>query len=326
MPDLSRSTLHAVVSPSVRLRDELLRTVLDGWQGPVTRLIEPDDVDRLVIGLDTESLFDSPAAVVVRCDDRWLKKHAGVLLPIAGRPVAAGIMVLMAADLEAAETKGAKGKAGGKGLTAALSAAGGLHVAAVPDGRAIAGWLTGRIGELGRPVDAAGAVAQALVAHIGEDPDALLAALEVADLYAGDEPLTNAAVDAVVGGLAAKPAWDFAGFAVEGKADRAYAVLAGGGGLDAQPAVAAVLAELRKQLATCDSADNAEAAAWAGVRNPNAMHFARRKAQAVGRGAVLRLLRAAHHAQDQLRRSGSDHRFVVELLVQHARSIVKPAR
>ena len=310
------STLHAAVSTSVRLRDRLVAGLLSTWDGPIRRMIEPDAVDRLIVGLDTPSFFEPAAAVVVRCDDRWIKRHRELLAPLIGRKAGGGVLILSTAAVETGP--------GSRALTKNFEKSGVLHVVEVPEGRALPGWLADQISDCGHPAPHSLAVANALCNHIGEEPDALLSALDVAIAYAGDEPLTESAVEAVVGGSAARPAWEFAGAVVEGKADRAYGLLAAGGGLEPHLAVAAVLGELRKLLACTESRDNAQAAAWAGVRNPNAMLYARRRADALGRGALLREMRATIHAQQQLRTSGCDPVVAVEQLVLHARLIARP--
>lgn len=310
------STLHAAVSTSVRLRDRMVSELLAGWEGPVRRLVEPDSLDRLIIGLDTPSFFEPAAALVVRCDDRWIKRHRELLTPLIGRKAGGGVLILSTAAVEAGP--------GSRSFTKSLEKAGIFHFAEVPEGRALPGWLADQISQKGHQVTQAMAVANALCNHVGEDPDALLSALDVAIAYAGDDPLNESAVEAVVGGNAARPIWEFAGAVVEGKADRAYGLLAAGGGLEPHLAVAAVLGELRKLLACTESKDNAQAAAWAGVRNPNAMLYARRRADALGRGALLREMRATIHAQQQLRTSGCDPVVAVEQLVLHARLIARP--
>ncbi|GDY11931.1 hypothetical protein LBMAG53_08090 [Planctomycetota bacterium] len=313
---LHDSTLHVAVSSSVRLRDQMVADLLAGWEGPVRRLIEPDGLDRIIIGLDTPSFFEPAAALVVRCDDRWIKRHRDLLTPLIGRKAGGGVLILSTAAVEAGP--------GSRAFTKSLEKTGVLHHVAVPEGRALAGWLADRISQGGHPVTQAMAVANALCNHVGEDADALLSALDVAIAYAGDEPLSESTVEAVVGGNAARPTWEFAGALVEGKADQAYKLLAAGGGLEPHLAVAAVLGELRKLLACTESRDNAQAASWAGVRNPNAMLYARRRADALGRGALLREMRATIHAQQQLRTSGSDPVVAVEQLVLHARLIARP--
>src|SRR5687767_6260645 len=125
---LTTSRLHLITGDSLVLRDELLPRVLAGWTGPVKRVVEPADLSRIVLDLDTPSLFEDPALWLVRCDGRYLRKHAEVLLPLAGVAPAAGVVVM---SLDGPD----KGKAGDHvaKLLKALQAAQAVHAAEVPD-------------------------------------------------------------------------------------------------------------------------------------------------------------------------------------------------
>jgi DNA polymerase III delta subunit len=315
--DFRASRLHAAVSPSIRLRDRLVAEALAGWDGPVKRAVDPEGVDRLVLDLDTPSLFDPPGLWLVRCDERWVKRHRERLLPLAGTPSTHGAVVLVATALEGGEDRA-------KPLTRALEKAQALHRAEVPGDKEVASWLLGWLGELPLAVEHPAQVAETLIERVGADVDALLAVLEVAVAHAGDGPLRPADITAVAPGLAAKPVWDFTGALIEGNAKRAIELLHAGGGMDPAPALAAVLNELRKLLACSETKDDAAVAGWAGLRGRPNLFYARRRADQVGRANLLRIYRAALHAQTHLRSSGTDHELALETLVLHAQRIVRP--
>ncbi len=318
MADFTSSRIHAVVSPSTRLRDELLAREIAGWNGPIKRVMDPADVDRIVVDLDTPSLFDPPSLWLIRCDEKWVKKQRDRLLPLIGLPMGNGAVMLIAGALEGGEDRA-------KALSKALDKAGALHRAEVPGDREAQAWLIARLGAQPHPVERPAEVAQTLLDRVGTDVDALLAVLDVALAHAGDQPLTAADVAAIAPGLAARPVWDFTGALVEGNARKAIELMHASGGMEPGAAIAAVIGELRKLLACTETRDDGEAAAWSGAKGRPNLYYARRRADATGRANLLRVYRAALHAQAQLRTGGTDHTLAMEMLVLHAQRVVRPS-
>lgn len=313
---MSDSRLELIAGSSSRLRDELLAEQTRGWTGPVKRLVEPGDLDRILLDLETPSFLSEAALCVVRCDDRWLKKHGAMFAPHVGQPATNGRLLLVAPGIDQREK-----------LAKALQAAKALHLAEAPEGRELQGWLVGRLHHLPWGVESPAGVAEALIDHVGEDPDALLAALDVAVLYAANEPLTAKAVRAVVEGTGERPIWEFTGALIEGRAGRAIELLHAAGGMDGQPAVSALVNELRKLIACTETPDDAVANGWAGGKGRPNLYYARKRAKDLGRPTLLRLLQGVVQAQRQLRRSGADDELVVELLAVNAQRVVRaPAR
>jgi DNA polymerase III delta subunit len=312
MPD---SRLDVVAGSSIRLRDELLAELLASWKGPVKRLVEPADLQRVLLDLDTPSFLEEAALSVIRCDDKYLQKHQAPLLEIVGKPRANGWLLMVSPALDQ------RGK-----LAKALAAAKAMHLAEAPDPREMQGWLYQRLSQLPWGVERPGEVADALLAHVGDDPDALLAALDVAVLYAANEPLTAQAVRAVVDGAAERPIWEFTGALLEGRAGRAIELMHAGGGMDAQPAIAALLNEARKLIACCETSDDSEATSWAGGKGRPNLYYARKRAKDLGKPTLVRLLTGLILAQRQLRQSGMDPELTLELLAVNAQRVVKAGR
>src|SRR4051812_46644686 len=255
-----------IAGSSIRLRDELLAEVLKAWTGPVKRLVEPGDLQRILLDLDTPSFLDEAALWVVRCDDKYLVKHQALLLDAAAKPRSNGCLAFVAPGIDQRSK-----------LAKALVAADALRLAEAPDPREMQGWLFQRLSQLPWGVERPGEVADALLAHVGDDPDALLATLDVAVLYAANEPLTAAAVRAITDGAAERPIWEFTGAVLEGRAGRAIELMHAGGGMDAQPALSALTNEVRKLIACCETSDDGEASSWAGAKGrPNLYHARRR--------------------------------------------------
>src|SRR4051812_40234879 len=119
-----------VAGSSVRLRDELMAELLKTWTGPVKRLVEPSDLNRILLDLDTPSFLDEPALSVIRCDEKWIQKHQAELLDAAAKPRSNGWMVLLSPGLDQ------RGK-----LAKALIAGKALRVAEGPDPKEMQGWL-----------------------------------------------------------------------------------------------------------------------------------------------------------------------------------------
>lgn len=313
MPALASSRLHAVVGTSQRLRDEALTALIADWTGPVKRAVEPDDLNRLVLDLSTASLFEEASLRVVRAGQPYLRKHKEALVDLVGGAADGGVMVLVC---EAPERKD-------DALFKALAKAGALHAAEEPDAKGIVDWLAHRIQLHRQAAERPRQVAEAMVEHLGNDPDALLGALEVLAALRGDAPLDVAAVGELYAGTAARPMWEFSDAVLAGDARRAIGLLHAHGADRPEAALAALLGELRKIAACLEIQDDAEAARCAGLRGrPNLFH-ARRRAREMGRPLVLRLLNGAILASRQLRQGGGSPEVALETLVLHAQRLIR---
>jgi DNA polymerase III delta subunit len=321
MPDLASSRVHAVIGDSLRLRDEALAALLSQWRGPVKRVVEPDDLGRIVLDLDTPSLFEEPALWVVRSEARSLRRHAEQLQRLA-TPGEGGRLVLVMA----APDKPGKGTDTLGALLKALDKLGARHVVGAPDGKELLSWLLARLTAHAQGVDRPRQVAEALIAHLGNDTDGLLGAIDVLAIHAGAGQLTVAGVEAVVSGVGEQPIWEFTGAVLDGNAGKAIGLLHAGGGMDAQPTLSALVAELRKLIACTETADDGEALSWINARGRPNLYYARSRAKALGRTALLRLFTGALMAQRQLRQGGADLELIIETLVLHAQRIVRPSR
>ena len=184
-------------------------------------------------------------------------------------------------------------------------------------------WLVGRLHQLPDGVEQAGAVAEELIQHRGDQVDALLASLDQSLDYA-DGPLRVEDVQAVVGGSSDRPAWDLTGALFDGKLQRALELLYAGRGIDAELLLATLGSELRRFLCTFASDDDREAAALAAVTNPNQLRFARRKAQRLRVRACERLLRGVMQTQRAIRH-GDDPEMAMELLMLNAQRVIRPS-
>ena len=316
---LTTSRLHLITGDSLVLRDELMPQVLAGWTGPIKRVVEPADLSRVVLDLDTPSLFEDPGLWLVRCDGRYLRKHAETLLPLAGVPAVAGLVVM---SLDGPD-KGKAGDAVAK-LMKALTAADAIHQAEVPDEKEIVGWLTARLDRHPQGVTHPRRVAEALVEHLGDNLDALLAAIAVVAIHADQGPLTAEGVDALVAGQAGRPIWEFTGAVLDGNARRAIELLHAGDGLASQLALASLAGEIRKLIACCDTTDDAEVATWILAKGRPNLYYARQRARILGRPLLVRLLTGCLQTQRQLRQSGTDHELALETLVLHAQRVIRP--
>jgi len=310
---LTSSRLHAVVGSSLRLRDEALAILLAGWNGPIKRAVEPDDLNRLVLDLSTPSLFEEPSLRVVRAGPPYLRKHRDAFVELVGGTVEGGVMVLVC---EPAERKD-------DALFKALAKAGVLHAAEEPDAKAVVDWLAHRIQTHRQGAERPRHVAEALVEHVGDDPDALLGALEVLGVLRGEAPLDVAAVGELYAGTAARPMWEFSDAVLSGDARRAIELMHAHGADRPEAALAALLGELRKVAACLEIADDGEAARCAGLRGRPNLYHARRRAREMGTPLVLRLLNGAVLASRQFRQSGTSPEVVLETLVLHAQRLIR---
>jgi len=308
---LSSTRLDVVLGASFRLRDALVADLLAGWSGPVKRLSDPEDPGRLVLDLDTPSLFEEPALWLVRLSQPWFKRHRTILVGLAGQPVAAGRVVVSLAALE-----------GPGDLAKKLDAVGALHRSEPPGPREVVDWLSARLLTHPQGVERPRVVAEALHRHLGDDVDALLAAVEVVAVYAGVKAIDAAAVEAVIGGLAERPIWEFTSALFDGDARTAIELLHAGG-IEAERTLAGLLAELRKLLACAQTSDDGEAIRWAGARGRPNLYHVRNRARSLGQPLAERLLGAAALAQRRLRQSGTDPATVLELLVLHAQRLIR---
>jgi DNA polymerase III delta subunit len=324
---LRSSHLHVVIGKSLRLRDEVLNELIGQWKGPVKRVVEPADLERVALDLDTASLFEEPALWLVRADGRYLRKHAETLsrLTTAG-PVTAqgGCLVLTLPGLDRVE----KGSAGPDPLAAvikALKQAEAWHGVDVPTGKELSGWLFSRLNRHPQGVEHPGQVAEALIDHLGEDADALLSAIDTLAIYADEDPITLEAVEAVITGIGSRPIWEFTSAILEGKIRRAIELLHAGGGFEPQQALGALTNELRKLIACCETKDDGQVCKWIGTKGSPNLYYARRRSSNLGKAGLQRLLQECQLVQRQMRQGGANQELAVECLVLHAQKVVQPS-
>ncbi len=301
--------IQAVVGTSSRLRDEALAGIRAAWTGPIQVLTEPDDLPSILYGLEALPLFGDPPLVLLRADERWLRTHVEALAPQIGRPIEAGVLVLVVPVLDQ-RTAFAK----------TLAKAGGVIEAGPPDGKAVLPWLQQRIAVHPQGAQDPRALAELLIERVGSDADALLNALEVVALHAGDSALSHADGAAVLTGIGQKPVWDLTGAILGGEVNKAIGLLHAG---DVEPegVLAALISELRRLAACSESQDDAEVGRWLGSRGN--LFYARRRAQELGRKNILRLLNGAIQLQRKFRTGGTDPMRELELFVLHARRLIK---
>ena len=315
--DVSATTpllrLQAVVGPSVRLRDALLADLLAEWTGPVQRLIEPPDLATLLLDLDTPSLFGDSALLVVRADQNYVVKHADLLVAQVAKPITAGSLILLVPKLDQRSA-----------LVKALAKVKALHLADVPDPKIVVEWLAERIAAHPQGADDPRAIAVSLVDHVGAEPDGLLGAIEILAIYAGDGPLHRAGAEALHSGLAERPVFDLTGAFFEGKAKRAIELLHAGGGAEPELVLAAILGDLRRQIACSETANDDEAAKWVGAKG--SLYYARKRAKELGRPTLLRLFIGALQCQRHLRTTGIDPTVALEMFVLNAQRVIAPGR
>ncbi|MHC5068252.1 MAG: DNA polymerase III subunit delta, partial [Planctomycetota bacterium] len=211
--------LRAVVGSSWRLRMAALDAVLASWDGPVRREVEPADLDAIILGLDTPSLFEPASCWVISCGGAYIKRHGAALLAQCGQPVSAGCLILVV-----------DGFAKGDRLRPALTKAEALIEAAVPRPRELEGWLVQRLLDLPLSVQRPQAVAQALIEHRGDDIDALLAVIEqMADVVDAGEVVDEALVHQLLGGDAERPMWAVVDAVLSGQVAKALRLFHAGG-------------------------------------------------------------------------------------------------
>jgi DNA polymerase III delta subunit len=312
MSRLKSSQIHALVGASQRLRDETLPGLIADWTGPVKRVGELADPQRLILDLDTASIFEESSLWLVRAGSVYLRKHQSLFAPLAGKPAGGGVIVLLAYNLDK------RGE-----LAKALIKAKVLHELPEPGEKGIIDWLTPRLAQVPQGVHQPRQVAAAFVQHFGAEIDALLSGLDAVATYCGGERITAKAVDDVCGATASRPIWDFTGAFYEGDAKRAIELLHAGDGIEPEQAMGAITNELRKMLACEETANDSDACSIAGIRGRPSLYYTRGRAQALGKNAMLRLFSGALWAQRQLRQSGQDRELAVESLVLHAQKIIK---
>ena len=92
--DWQQSRCLIVVSGSQRLAEEWVSEVIAAWSGPIQRHRDPTELAQILLGLDTPSLFEAPAMVLVHASDKYLTKYRDILLPHVGIPAAGGVIVV----------------------------------------------------------------------------------------------------------------------------------------------------------------------------------------------------------------------------------------
>jgi len=316
--------VRAIVGASARLRDEALAPLLAAWTGAVKRAADPADLRSILVDIDTPSLFGQPTLWVVRGGENWVKQKAADLQALVGQEGDGGGLILVAPAID-----------GRTPLAKALAAHPGTLTEAEPPwtglrwGEATAackGWIAERLALHPAGVQRPVLCADRLYAHCGEDADALLAAIDVLGLHAAEEPITPEGVDAVVVGAAERPVWEFSAAVLAGDASKAIQLLHAGQGIEPPRALSTLISELRKQIACLAADDDATAAAIAGLRGRPNLRMARRQAQGIGRGPLVRLLGGAVRTQRLLRTGGTDHALELEVLVLHARQLLAAGR
>lgn len=302
----------AIVGSSVRLRDEALAPLRAEWTGEVKRVIEPDDLPRLLLDLDTPSLFGIPALWLVRGDGRWWQRHAELLQPLLGRESGSGALVMLSPDLD-----------GRTSFAKALAADGGLIAAKGPDPRQAVDWTVERLRRHPQGVQDAQAVAATLVEQLGADADALLGAIDLCALYADPEPFGVEAARALFHGLAERPPWEMTGALFEGRSRQAIELLHAGEGLEPEQALATIANDLRLMQACLESPEDAEVYRLAGSKGRPFLGHVRRRAARLGLQALLRLRLGTMQTARTLRSSGADPVLALEMLVLNAQRVVR---
>jgi DNA polymerase III delta subunit len=311
MGALDHSQLHAVIGTSYRLRDVVLDRLLVGWNGPVKRHVEPDDLSRIVLDLGTPSLFEDPACQIVRGRADWVRRQKDTLLGLAGIPIAGGVMILVC------DPPARKDDATFK----ALAKANAVHVSDEPGAKELPDWVASRLGGLPQGCNDPRRVAFALLDHVGNDIDAVLGAIEVLAIFRGEDPIDVQAVGELYATDAAKPLFAFSDAVLEGDAGKALKQLHAEGAAHPEQALGVLVGDLRKLLAVAETDNDGEAARLAGLFGRPNLYHPRRRAKRIGRPVAQRLLRGAVLAQRAMR-SGSAPLLVLETLVLHARSLL----
>jgi DNA polymerase III delta subunit len=159
-----------------------------------------------------------------------------------------------------------------------------------------------------------------LVAHRGTGLDGLLAALDQA-LDHRDGTLTVADVEAVVGGDAERPLWEFTDAALGGRVADALACCHRGKGIDPEPALASLAGELRRLIACHQSEDDAEASVLAGSARRGNLRHVRRRARSLRPRLLERLLDGVIQTQRACRRGGDAELALEQFLLNLQRVI-----
>jgi DNA polymerase III delta subunit len=312
--------LRAVVGESSRLRDEALAPLVAAWTGTVRRVAEPSDLRSVLVDVDTPSLFGEPTLWVVRASENWLKSRVDELSPLIGIEAdGGGALILVLPKLDGRQQL-SKGLLAAQAVIEAEAPWSGLRW-----GEAVSAcklWITERLGTHPGGVQRAMLCADRLHAHCGEDADAILAAVEVLSVYADEGPITPESVEALVVGVAGRPAWEFSSAVLAGDSGKAIQMLHAGQGMDPHFALAALTSEVRKQLACLSASDDAAAAELAGLKGRPNLRMVRRQAENLGRPVLVRLLGGLVRVHRQLRTGGVDAMLELETLVLHARQLV----
>lgn len=301
--------IQLVVGPSVRLRDVLVADLKASWSGPLQRLIEPDDVARIFVDIDTPSFLGDNALLLIRADQPWLKRHTELLIAQLGQPLVAGAVLLIAPELDQRSA-----------LAKALVKAKAQFVADVPDRKVIAGWICDHLVDHPQGAERPREIAAVLHEHVGEEADALLGAIELLAIYAGDGPLTRAGAEAVFSATAERPIWDLTAAFFDGKSKRTIELMHAGGGIEPEKLLPALISDLRRQIACSETPDDAEANGWLGTKGN--LYYARNGAKRLGRPTLLRLLIGAIQCQRQLRTTRNDGPLAIEIFVLHAQKVL----
>lgn len=315
MAELNHSCLHLLIARSHRLRRELLQSLCAGWQGPVERLHEPKQIQDILMAVDTPSLFGDATLHVIAASEAWLGRQAAMLKDYLGRPTSSGVVIIHA---DKVPQKG--------GLRQAAQKQQALHLAEEPANkqRDVESWLIGRLNQL--DCQGASVVARALLFHRGLDLDALLAALDVLELHAGDEAISIDDVHAMIDGQAEEPLYKFADAFFNGDSRNAIALLHAGRGIGVQPAINALINETRKLLSAIEWSDAEDIALHAGMRyrlQDYAAKAIRRRALGMGKRCLLRLLTGIYQAQRELRSTVSDADRVLETLILNGSRVIR---
>ncbi len=306
--------ITAIVGSSMRLRDEALKHLLADWPGPVERHPEPDDLTSLLAALDSPTLFGDPPLLVVRGDERWLKKVQEALAVEVTKPPGVGRMILL---LSALDGRSALAKALGKSRS--------LVDADGPDERNAIDWTVQRLTDHPQGALQARELASVLVEVCGAQADALLMAIDVLAIHAGDDAISPAGLPVIAASGLKRPPWELSSAVLEARAPRAIDMYHAGGKPEPEAFVNACAMEVRRLLAC---AENLPEEQLAEIFGKNAKGWvidkSRQRARGIGRPTLLRLLGGLIGLQRQLRTSGTDADLAVELFVLHAQRLLRP--
>ncbi len=310
----AESRLSAVVGSSQRLRDAALARLRAGWDGPVARQIAPADPAGMLLALATPSLFGERTLTLLRCDEAWVARHRDLLLPHVGAEPISGRMILVLDALDGREA-----------LAKALAAAGACHRCEGPGKEAeLPGWIAMQCSAHPQGVADLHRLAEVLARRIGNDPDAILGAIDQIALASHPGQLRAEDAEALLGGEAARPAWEFSGALVEGRTGEALRLLHAPASGEPPQLLAALCGELRKLIACHEHRDDAEVVRVSGIRGVGGLSYARRRAARLPRATLLRLLKGALDCA-RASRSGRDPLVALEQYVAQAGQVVRGA-